>query len=233
MNSSTPLAELRPPRAFRVFEVASVVAAFALSISLGASVVRGLGRVDLGLGAGLAITLAAYFACDLVSGVVHFLGDSFGSVDTPWLGRTFVLPFRSHHALPSKICGHDFVETNGNNAFATLFALVPTTVALDPAASPRALGLGLFVCVFSVSVIFTNQIHKWAHVAQPPRVVRWLQTVGVFLSPARHRAHHRAPHRQGYCVTSGLCNALLDPIDFFPRLERLIRALLRLEARPG
>src|SRR5690606_16634226 len=96
-----------------------------------------------------------YLAADLVSGIVHFIGDSFGSVTTPYLGRTFVLPFRSHHAHPAGICQHDFVETNGNNAFAALLVLVPTLVLVPVGQSAAAACFGAFVLTFTVAVLFT------------------------------------------------------------------------------
>ncbi len=222
---------VRPPRAFRLVEVGSVIVCVALDVVLAVEVAGGFAFSSPGVVAAAWAVLAAYLAADLVSGLVHFVGDSFGTVDTPWLGRTFVLPFRSHHDRPQEICAHDFVETNGNNAFAALFALVPAVTYLPAREGGAAALLGLFVLVFTVTVLLTNQIHKWAHVRRPPRLVRALQRAGVLLSPERHRPHHLRPHGRGYCVTSGLFNAVLDPIGFFPALERGIRAALRLEPR--
>lgn len=224
-------ARVRPPRAFRLVEIASVCACIVLDARLGYEV--GLGVVDgrIGMVFALALLVAGYAACDFVAGLVHFVFDSFGSVETRFIGSTFLLPFRSHHERPDEIREHDFVETNGNNAFGALFALVPAAGWLDVGTSSRALAFGVFLFGFTVAVLFTNQIHKWAHDEEPPRAVRGLQRLGVFLPPDVHATHHRPPYGRGYCVTSGLCNALLDPIDFFGRLERSIRRLFRLGSR--
>ena len=220
-----------PPKAFRWVEIASVVTCVAFDGVLAVSVARGLLAGSSSAASAVAVAVLAYLACDLVSGLAHFVGDSFGTVDTPYLGRTFILPFRSHHERPWEIGVHDFVETNGNNAFAALFALVPTVLFVPAHMGGGPTLLGLFTLVFTVSVLLTNQIHKWAHVADPPRPARLLQRAGVFLSPARHRAHHSPPHGRGYCVTSGLFNYVLDPIGFFPWTERVVRALLGLRPR--
>jgi ubiquitin-conjugating enzyme E2 variant len=172
------------------------------------------------------VVVGAYLVADLLAGVVHFVGDSFGTVETPLLGPTFVLPFRSHHLNPEQICQHDFVATNGNNAFATIFVMAPVFLLCPVREHSVYTLVRLFVWALSLSLLFTNQIHKWAHVADPPATVRRLQRLGVLLSPERHAVHHRPPHVGGYCVTSGLCNRVLDPIGFFPLLERVIRAAL-------
>lgn len=43
------------------------------------------------------LAIAAYLAADLLSGIVRFLADNFGSPETPFIGPGFVLPFRQHH----------------------------------------------------------------------------------------------------------------------------------------
>lgn len=231
MHKDLDPSQVRPPRLFRYVEITAVVACIALDLVLLAQVFTGIVRFRPSGLVMAGIAFGAYLLADFVTGLVHFVGDSFGTVDTPVLGRTFVLPFRSHHVHPEEICVHDFVETNGNNAFATLFAVIPTVAFADVAGSAGGAVLGLFVLVFSVLVMLTNQFHKWTHVSDPPRVVRWLQRAGILLSPAAHLPHHAPPYGRGYCVTSGIFNRLLDPIGFFPFLERVIRAVLFLPRR--
>ena len=160
---------------------------------------------------------------DFVSGVVHWMADTWGSEDTPWVGPRFVRPFRIHHTDPLAMLRGDFFETNGNTA---LLALPLLLAAL---ALPLGHGLGRFLAVFLVAFcVFgfaTNQIHKWAHMGEPPRVVRWLQCRGLILAPPHHDVHHTAPFATNYCITSGWCNGLLASIGFFPALERWISSL--------
>jgi len=228
--SNASIRPLAPPRLFRYVEAGALVCCTALNLWLAHEIILGLAHREPNWWWLVAAMFGAYLLADLLTGLVHFLGDSFGSVDTPVLGLTFVLPFRSHHAQPGDICEHDFVATNGNNAFATLLLVGPLLFF-----SPLRQGggwavVGAFALVLSLSLMLTNQIHKWAHVSHPPPLVRPLQRLGVLLSPERHESHHRPPYVGGYCVTSGLCNRLLDPIGFFPFLERVIRASLRLHS---
>lgn len=223
--------QLAPSRAFRYVETTATIACVIVTVWLARDVVWSVNaHRPAWLAVASAIVLAYLFA-DFIAGFVHFIGDSFCSVDTPVLGLTFVLPFRRHHVHPKSICDNDFVATNGNNAFVTLFLATPVLVSGVARHGGWSVLFGVFVVVLSALALFTNQFHKWAHTDAPPPLVRLLQRSGLLLSPERHAAHHRPPYVGGYCVTSGLCNRLLDPIGFFPFAERTIRFALRLLPR--
>src|ERR1700758_153743 len=68
----------------------------------------------------LTAVLLGYLAADLVSGLVHWAADTWGSVDLPILGPAVLRPFREHHRDQLAITRHDFVETNGNNCLISL-----------------------------------------------------------------------------------------------------------------
>lgn len=163
-----------------------------------------------------------YLCADLVSGIVHWLADRFGSPQTPVLGQSFIHPFREHHDFPDKILEHDFVEVNGNNCVAMLFFLVPVTIFLPQTLSGAALGFASFSFFFSWGIFLTNQFHCWAHADEVPAPVALLQRSGLILSKHAHDRHHTAPYETDYCITSGWMNPLLERYQVFPRLERLL-----------
>jgi hypothetical protein len=173
------------------------------------------------------LALAALFGwafADFGSGLVHFLCDRFGSERTPLLGPAVIRPFREHHADPRAITAHGFVELSGNNALALtpmlalgaeLAPLVGETLWLSAAwSSLMSASAGLFT---------TNQIHRWAHMPRAPRLARALQRLGLAIAPGAHAVHHRGAHDVAFCITNGWCNALLDRVRFWPRLERVLR----------
>ena len=88
--------------------------------------------------------------------------------------------------------------------------------------------VGMSLVAATVFVSLTSQIHKWAHSAERPWLVRWFQRTRSFLSPAHHSRHHSGQHRTHYCITTGWMNPLLDRVRFFRKLEWL---LLRLGLR--
>ena len=173
--------------------------------------------------AALLSAVFGYLAADLASGVVHFLADNFGSPETPLLGPGFVLPFRQHHVDPLGITRHGFFAANGNNALVCLPVLIPVVLLTPVGESPFAFGAGVFTFVMLFAVFLTNQTHKWAHMAQVPAPVRWLQRTGLILSKPHHDVHHSSPFDTHYCITAGLWNPLFERYKLFDRLERAIR----------
>src|SRR5690606_1851621 len=93
----------------RPLEVVGLIVAFglvcALARRLASAVAEGFAAGAsaeerwLALAVLLTVTVG-YLAADLASGVVHWLFDRFGTVDTPFFGPRFVAPFREHHETP-------------------------------------------------------------------------------------------------------------------------------------
>lgn len=177
----------------------------------------------LGLGAVLG-----HLAADLVSGIVHWLCDTFFAEDTPVIGRALIAPFREHHRDPLAITRHDFFEVNASNCM----AMIPILAALgwsDAAGrdGPTAVvGFG-FAVTFALAVGLTNQLHKWAHATHVPRAAVWLQRARLIVTPEGHARHHRSGGGRAFCVTNGWCNPLLDRFEVFGILTRRLRALRR------
>lgn len=145
---------------------------------------------------------AGLLVADLISGIVHWLADSYGSPTTPYLGPAFIRPFREHHSDPLGITRHDFIELNGNSAMVVMPALV-AAFWLPPLATPGILAMAL-------AILFTNTIHRWAHMDHPPRAVRALQRMRLILSREHHGVHHAPPHANHYCIFAGWTSRALD-----------------------
>lgn len=162
---------------------------------------------------------------DFVTGLVHWAADTYGEENTPIIGRSLVRPFRIHHVRPLEICEHGVVETVGNTCILatpllTLFIVIMASGEISAAAS-----FAVFTAAVTVGVtVATNQFHKWAHQAEPPRVVRLLQRARLILSPEHHRTHHTEPFKSSYTITNGWLNPLLNRMSFFRRLEGVLHA---------
>jgi ubiquitin-conjugating enzyme E2 variant len=164
-------------------------------------------------------------ACDLGAGAVHWACDRFFTETTPVLGSALIAPFREHHRDPLAMTRRGFLDVNGSNYFAVLPVLAYAAWRDGPVASDAwALSSQAFLLALASAAIVTNQFHNWAHAAEAPAIVRWLQRVHLVLPPEVHARHHSGAHRSGYCVTGGWLNPVLDRFDFFGRLERAIRA---------
>jgi ubiquitin-conjugating enzyme E2 variant len=215
-------------RIHRMLEVVSIAAASALAAGLAGRIwIHTKGRAAWMVVVASAVT--GYLLSDIVSGVVHWLADRFGTVKTPLVGANFIRVFREHHLDPEDITRHDFIETNGHNCFVSFPALAMTYAF--PAPQGRlwllfALALVLFLCL---AIFGTNQFHKWAHMTRPPVLARMLQRAHLILPQAHHKLHHTPPFNTHYCITTGWFNALFRRLRVFERLERGLARVISIE----
>jgi len=159
---------------------------------------------------------------DLFSGLVHWGADSWGSLQTPFVGKTFIRSFREHHVDPFQITRHDWIETNGDNCMLTVPALVPLYFIKIGDNNSKELFLICFITTLALWVALTNQFHKWAHTLKPTQSVSALQELKVILSRKNHQIHHHTPFDRYYCITTGWLNPLLGSIGFWKRIENTI-----------
>jgi plasmanylethanolamine desaturase len=194
----------------------SAVAGCAL---LAAPIAVRLGSTPLDLPWLAVAALVGYLAADLASGLIHWFCDRFFEEHTRLIGPVLIRPFREHHRDPLAMTRHGFLELTGNSCLglAPLLALAWRWAG--------GAWLDALVLAFAGGVILTNVLHKWAHAATAPAVVRWLQRRRLVLAPAAHAVHHRVGSTGGYCVTSGWMNPLTDRLRLFVVLDLVVAAL--------
>ncbi len=212
----------------RLFEITGIAAFAGVSIMLAVWVAQQAVHYTPWQFAALALsaTFMGWLVADFMSGFVHWLGDTFGTEEMPVLGQAFIKPFREHHTDPKGITRHDFIETNGNNCIVVcLFLHVPMSVLyfFDGTLQVWLVAVGL---VLGVATFFTNQIHRWAHLDDPPWYAILFQKLGLFMTTEHHNVHHAAPYDTYFCITTGWLNPILHKTRFFDRLERVVRAVL-------
>ena len=179
----------------------------------------------------VAAAIAGWLATDFFSGLVHWAGDTWGSVRTPGLGAWFIRPFREHHDDPRAMTKHDFVETNGSSAIAGLPLLVAgAAIPLEGSGPAFAQAILLFL---AFGGLFANQCHKWAHMKRSdlPALIVLAQRARLILPPEMHRRHHACPHDTHYCTASGWMNGVLETMEFFRGIERGVAALVQATPR--
>jgi ubiquitin-conjugating enzyme E2 variant len=166
----------------------------------------------------LALSLA-----DFIAGVIHWLEDSYGSPDTPIVGKPIKANILHHHDP------RDFLRNNWwQNARSSLPIVLFFAVVFH-----------LLDCLnfFTISTLIigwnANEIHKWAHQTkrERPRFATYLQNLGIILSPKHHYKHHRSNHDTDYCVITPWVNPLLNLLNFWRFSERLIYKLTGIRTR--
>jgi len=212
-------------RAVRRFEIASI-AAYAVAMTW--LLVEISPRLLTNPFLAMAALMVGFVAADFVSGFVHWMADTWGTAEWPIIGKALIRPFREHHVDQKEITRHDFVETNGNNCFISVPAALVAVALPDGAAGFFCAAMTFSMCL---AIFGTNQFHKWAHMDDPPRAVRWLQRASLVLPPEHHAVHHTAPYAKYYCITVGWLNEALFRLRFFQTLEKIISRITGLIPR--
>lgn len=150
---------------------------------------------------------------DLLTGLVHWLEDSYGNEDTPLIGKLITQENNRHHQQPAYMTRFGYWYTSG------MLIGVAGVIGLG------AWALGLFSWQLGLVLALganANQIHKWTHRSRRAngRVVSWLQDIRLFQSQADHAKHHRGDQRGHYCVVTPHLNALFERFKVWERAER-------------
>jgi ubiquitin-conjugating enzyme E2 variant len=108
-----------------------------------------------------AASVVAILTADLLSGIIHWAADSYGSVDMWLVGKNILRNFREHHIDPTAITRHDFVETNGDNF--TIIVPVLAYLAYSFVTSPVEViqaryNWSIYFYLLSVFISLTNQV---------------------------------------------------------------------------
>src|SRR6185295_11193322 len=106
---------------------------------------------------GLAIVGGALSA-DFISGVVHWICDTWFQDSLPFFGRRFLRPFRVHHVNPNDFLRRDFIDTNGDVSMLVIAVLLPAMFI--PLQSSSKLWLVVYLLAFSFVSWPTNQVHQ-------------------------------------------------------------------------
>ena len=158
------------------------------------------------------VVIAVVVVADFLSGLIHWLEDSYGHEDLPIIGPIVVQANVLHHFDPRHMVHHSWFSS----------AVGPLIVA------GLALVIAFFAGVLSWPVILlalisanANEIHKFAHrsKAENGRVIAFFQGLGLLQSRAHHAKHHQLLKDTNYCVVTNYLNPGLEKINFWRRLE--------------
>ncbi|NRA68840.1 MAG: hypothetical protein HRU19_30435 [Pseudobacteriovorax sp.] len=161
----------------------------------------------------------ALFCADLLSGMIHWICDSFGSSDT-YLWGAIVEPFRSHHKDPSNIVKIPLSENLGVSCLLGSLLLSAITILDETFHHDQ---WTCFLILFIVLSVLSNLFHRWAHISikNRPPWLRLLQRLRIAISPEEHLVHHRTPHRNNYCIMCGWANILTNRVNW-SRIEHVL-----------
>jgi plasmanylethanolamine desaturase len=167
--------------------------------------------------------LFAWLLADFISGIIHWSEDRY--LNTPSRFK-FLDGIRTdndlHHLKPYAMLKFKvFQNINTSVVIAWPLALILYFI-----------GAPTFIWLALCFVSFGNLVHRWAHTIpdrQDP-LVRLLQRIGLLCSFEQHALHHfsttgvvkKEESSMRFCVMTCWLNVLLDKINFFKALEKII-----------
>lgn len=164
-------------------------------------------------------------AVDFLSGIVHWLEDSYFSETTPILGPLVIAPNILHHRLPRHFLKGSFWDRNNTTMLPCAVVLILGTMAF---------GFHWQLLLFCLALSFGNELHCWAHRSpqENGRFITFLQEHGWIQTPAHHAVHHTDPKNRAYCILTNVLNPVLDRFEVWRRLEDILRAVFGVATRP-
>ena len=160
--------------------------------------------------------IAGWLLADLIGGLFHWMEDRLGSPQWPVIGHHVIEPNRLHHRKPMAFTRTGFLSRNWTTWLAVTVIAAPLFIIV---------GAAPWLVAATIGGAMSNQVHYWAHMpSRAPRPVRFLQDVGLLQSGMHHQLHHAPPHDRYYCVLTDWLNPLLDRLQLWRALERLVPA---------
>ena len=168
--------------------------------------------------------IAVILLVDFVSGVLHWLEDSYGRPKWPVLGKWITIPNIVHHHHPTYFTKHSWFKSAD-----VLMVLGVVIIVFTWFLNVLTWHVVLFVAIG----VNANEIHKWNHLPRSNRnkAVVFLQKLKLLQTPAHHAKHHTDSKDTHYCVITNVVNPMLEAMDFWRILERVIQKRLGVHKR--
>lgn len=134
----------------------------------------------------------AYILADLITGIVHFVGDYFKL-------RFFI----EHHKNPGSIMDYGYFFTTFESYMIAYAVLLLTNWLRSP-----------LLNLTHQIVVHGGFLHKYAHLPKHdlPKIVHILQSSHIIVPRSHHLKHHSAPYAINHPTLSGWTSIILNPI---------------------
>lgn len=168
------------------------------------------------------LILYAWLFADLLTGIFHWFEDRYMTSHSLNFLDSLAAENDLHHRKPTAmLASSGWTNMKSSAAFAWPLAFVLWLFNF-----PFVIYAGVFFAGFG------NLIHRWSHFPERrrPGWMRFMQWIGLFISPAHHDAHHRSMKQltpkelanQKFCGMTDWLNPSLDRLGVWPALESVL-----------
>lgn len=166
----------------------------------------------------LCLIISGVLKADMISGILHFIEDRFFDENSFLIGN-IIQANRRHHTNPLDIIQYSYWRSIRTTL---IFALPIVYIWYCFCTNIYMKIEWLFGTICG---IHANQIHKYCHmpIDRRPKWFIFCQKIGFLNS--YHHLHHRNQFNTHYCIITNILNPVLDKINFWIHLEKIIRLL--------
>lgn len=163
--------------------------------------------------------VGAFFVClwfaDFLTGFFHWLEDTYCLENYPLIGSFICEPNIQHHVDPQlMVRTGTFISRN----------LLQWVLCGGLFGMLWLIGFGNIYTFLTLALTsFGNEIHRWNHMRKTNRFVTFMKDFGIIQAHKQHSMHHKPPHDGYYCVMTSQVNAVLERINFWRRLELVVK----------
>lgn len=162
----------------------------------------------------------ALLLADLLTGLVHWLEDTYGNPNTQFMGigKHIVIPNLVHHIRPRELTqGTWFSRVWTSAVFLLILLFLLWVFNCD---SP------MVYMVFAIAV-WGNEVHCWSHRSpkENGKLITFLQKSYIIQSPKQHGKHHFSPYASHFCALTPYLNPILEMIYFWRILEFALKLI--------
>jgi len=163
--------------------------------------------------------VACLLVADFITGVVHWIEDTYGVPSWPIIGKLVIEPNIEHHQQPG------LLGSMSSLALRNYQSIIPASFAAIAALLWFGLSAWPFVLIAAISAT-GNEVHTWSHRKRNSRWVTFLQEAGLVQSPRAHAKHHRPPFDTHFCTLTNFTNEVLELVRFWRIAEFFVWLLL-------
>ena len=164
----------------------------------------------------LGSCLLCLLVADIITGIAHWLEDTYCENGYPIIGELICEPNELHHQDPNLIGKtSNFFKRN----------ILQWAIAIIPALLLASVGYGYWQCYLTLFLAsMGNQVHFWNHqsIKEASPISTFFSDSGMIQTRKQHNKHHTKPHDKYYCVLVNFNNAWMERIRFWKSLEFLL-----------
>ncbi len=172
------------------------------------------------------IVFSLLLLADFVTGVIHWLEDTYGNPNWPIIGKYIIIPNLEHHKNPRSLLSGNYWNRVDTSVYAAC-----------------SIGILCYLSGYMCWQLFTflliasqgNEFHAIAH-RNTDENGYWLtrlQKIGLIQTRKTHGWHHKAPYETNFCVMTEFLNPILNRINFWNTIEKILLKIFRIKILRG